>query len=86
MVTGMRLPLHRSSGYVVQRAGLKLAFLLVIAAVEQAFGWDNAVVQLSSLFAGMCLVLATYNAERPTAADLNHWDEACWFGMIACLG
>jgi hypothetical protein len=75
MVTGMRLPFHRSSGYVVQRAGLKLTFLLVVAAVEQAFGWDNGVVQLSSLCAGLCLVLATYNAERPTAADLNHWDD-----------
>ena len=86
MVTGMRLPFHRSSGYVVQRAGLKLAFLLVVAAVEQAFGWDNAVGQLSFLCAGLCLVLATCYGDRPTAADLNHWDEACWFGLLACLG
>ena len=86
MVTGMRLQSRPHSSYVIQRAGLKLTFLLIIAAVEQAFGWDNAVVQLSSLCAGLCLVLATYNAERPTAAELNHWDEACWFGMMACLG
>ena len=86
MVTGMRLRIRLHFGYVAQRAGLKLAFLLVIAAVEQAFGWDNAVVHLSFLFAGMCLVLATCYGDRPTAADLNHWDEACWFGMIACLG
>ena len=64
---------------------MKLTFLLVIAAVEQAFRWDNAVVQLSFLFAGMCLVLATCYGDRPTAADLNHWDEACWFGLLACL-
>ena len=62
MVTGMRLPFHRSSGYVVQRAGLKLAFLLVVAAVEQAFGWDNAVGQLSS-FARDCALFS-----RPATA------------------
>jgi len=38
------------------------------------------------LCAGLCLVLATCYGDRPTAADLNHWDEACWFGLLACLG
>src|SRR3954447_22524537 len=62
------LRFHHSSVYVVQRAGLKLALLLIIAAVEQAFGWDNVMVQLSSLFAGLCFVLAIYSRERPTAS------------------
>ena len=65
---------------------MKLTFLLVVAAVEQAFEWNNAVGQLSFLCAGLCLVLATCYGDRPTAADLNHWDEACWFGLLACLG
>ncbi len=82
----MRLLSRFPSSYVVQRAGLRLACLLVIAAVEQALGWDNVVVQLSSLFAGLCLLLATSNQEHPTASELNHWDEACWFGILACLG
>jgi len=43
---------------------LKLTFLLVVAAVEQAVGWDNAVGQLSS-FARDCALFS-----RPaTAAD-----------------
>src|SRR4051812_27589532 len=41
---------------------------------------------LACLAAGLCLVLATYNGERPTAAELNYWDEACCFGLLACLG
>ena len=82
----MRPKTHDGSGYVVQRLGLKLAFLLIIAAVEGALGWDNVVVQLACLSVALCLVLAAYNGERPTAAELNHWDEAGWFGLVACLG
>ena len=82
----MKPETHRSSGYVAQRFGLKLAFLLAIAGVETALGWDSVVVQLACLSAALCVVLATYNRERPTAAELNHWDEASWFGLVACLG
>jgi hypothetical protein len=82
----MRPLTHHGSGYVARRLGLKCAFLLVIAAVEDALGWDNVVGQLACLSAVLCVVLATYNGERPTAAELNHWDEACWFGLAACLG
>ena len=42
----MKPETHRSSGYVAQRFGLKLAFLLAIAGVETALGWDSVVVQL----------------------------------------
>ena len=66
--------------------GLRLAFLLVIAGVENALGWDRVVVQLACLSAALCLVLAAYNSERPTVPELNHWDEAGWFGLVACLG
>jgi len=65
---------------------LKLAFLLIIAAVEDALGWDGVVFQLAGLSAALCVVLATYYGERLTAAELNHWDEAGWFGLVACLG
>jgi hypothetical protein len=76
-----RQPRSRST-YVAQRLGLRLA----IAGVQTAMGSDNALVQLACLAAGLCLVLATYNGERPTAAELNYWDEACCFGLVACLG
>ena len=82
----MKPETHRSSGYVAQRFGLKLAFLLAIAGVETALGWDSVVIQLACLSAALCVVLATYNGERPTAAELNHWDEAGWFGLVACSG
>ena len=82
----MRPQTHHSSSYVAQRLGLRLAFLLVIAAVEDAFGWSGMVFQLACLAAVLCLVLAAYHGERPTAAEFNHWDEAGWFGLVACLG
>ena len=82
----MRPEPHDGSGYVARRLFLRLAFLLVIAGVENALGLDRVVVQLACLSAALCLVLAAYNGERPTAAELNHWDEASWFGLVACLG
>ena len=83
--TMRRQPRSRST-YVAQRLGLRLALLLVVASVQTAMGWDNALVELACLAAALCIVLATYNGERPTAAELNYWDEACCFGLVACLG
>ena len=82
----MRPQADPDSSCVAQRLGLKLAFLLIIAAVEDALGWDSVVFQLACLSAALCLVLATYYGERLTAAELNYWDEASWFGLVACLG
>jgi len=81
----MRRQPRSSSTYVAQRLGLRLAFLLAIAGVQTAMGSDNALVQLACLAAALCIVLATYDGERPTAAELNYWDEACCFGLVACL-
>jgi hypothetical protein len=82
----MRLRPRSSSTYVAQRFGLRLALLLAVAGVQMAMGWDNPLVQLACLAAALCLVLATYNGERPTAAELTPWDKAGWFGLVACLG
>ena len=82
----MRPEPHDGSGYVARRLFLRLAFLLVIAGVENALGLDSVVVQLACRSAALCLVLAAYNGERPTAPELNHWDEAGCFGLVACLG
>jgi hypothetical protein len=82
----MRPEPHDGSGCVARRLALRLALLLIIAVVENALGWDSVVVQLACLSAALCLVLAAYNGERPTAPELNHWDEASCFGLVACLG
>ena len=49
----MRPETHDGSGYVARRLGLKLAFLLVIAGVETALGWDSVVVQLACSLSGV---------------------------------
>ncbi len=79
------LPLP-SSEHVLYRFGLRLGVLLLITALQAAFGYETAFFDLVPLFAGACTVLALLRREQPLAPTLNHWDEACGFGLIACLG
>jgi hypothetical protein len=41
---------------------------------------------LSGLSGALCLSLALWKGERPFARSLTYWDEAAWFGLVACLG
>ena len=79
------LPLM-SSELVLYRFGLRLGILLLITVLQAVLGYETAFFDLVPLFAGACAVLAIFRREQPLARALNHWDEACGFGLIACLG
>jgi len=72
--------------YVLQRFGFRLGLLLLITAGQSLLGYETAFFDLVPLFAGACITLAIFNKEHPLAETLNHWDEACGFGLIACFG
>ncbi len=75
-----------SSEHVLYRFGLRLGVLLLMTALQAVLGYETAFFDLVALFAGACTVLAIFRGEQPLARTLNHWDEACGFGLIACLG
>jgi hypothetical protein len=74
------------SVYVLHRFGLRLGLLLMITVGQLLVGYETAFFDLVWLFAGVCIALAIVNKEHPLAGTLSHWDEACGFGLIACLG
>jgi hypothetical protein len=79
------LPTSRSD-YVLHRFGFRLGILLLITAGQSLLGYQTAFFDLVPLFVGACITLAIFKKERPLAQTLNHWDEACGFGLIACFG
>ena len=82
----MRQALNRSrSQLVLHRFSFRLILLLLITAVQVLLGYASALSDLVFLFAWMCVAIALTFKERPLAAELNHWDEACGFGLLACL-
>lgn len=86
-MTPMREALHVSrSRFVLHRFGIRLALLLMITGGQALFGYATALFDLLWLFTGACVALAVARKEHPLAPDLNHWDEACGFGLLACLG
>ena len=74
-----------NSIHVLQRLCLKLLLLLIFARLQGAAGWRDALTQLALLTSLGCVLLACYRQERPRRDALNYWDEACCFGMIACI-
>ncbi len=75
-----------SSEQVLYRFGLRLGVLLLLTALQAVLGYETAFFELVALFAGACTMLAILTREQPLAPTLSHWDEACGFGLIACLG
>ncbi len=49
----MRPEPNGGSGYVARRLALRLAFLLIIAGIENALGWDSMVVPTGLPFSGV---------------------------------
>ena len=70
---------------VTARFGLKLTTFLFLCSLQLAFGSPSSFFVLAGLSAVLCLVLALWLSERPFARSLTHWDEAAWFGLVACL-
>jgi hypothetical protein len=80
-----RSELSASSVDVLQRLCLKLLLLVIFAQLHGAAGWREALAQLALLTAAGCVLLACNRQERPRFDSLNYWDEACCFGLIACI-
>jgi hypothetical protein len=70
---------------VTARFGLKLTIFLLLCGLQLAVGYQISFFVLAGLSAVLCLALALWFGERPFARSLTYWDEAAWFGLIACL-
>ena len=70
---------------VMARFGLKLTIFLFLCSLQLAVGSSVSVFVLAGLSSVLCLALALWFGERPFARSLTYWDEAAWFGLIACL-
>lgn len=70
---------------VTARFGLKLTSFLLLSSLQLAFGCPVTFFVLVGLSAVLCLALALWFGERPFGRSLTYWDEAAWFGLIACL-
>ena len=71
---------------VTARFGLKLTIFLFLCSLQLAFGHPTSFFVLAGLSAVLCLALALWLGEKPFGRSLTYWDEATWFGMVACLG
>ena len=70
---------------VTARFGLKLTIFLILCGIQLAFGYPTSFLVLVGLSAVLCLALALWHGERPFGRTLTYWDEAAWFGLVACL-
>jgi len=69
---------------VVLRFALRLVFFSVFAAVGAA-GFHVMFPTFMTLAAIYCAMVATLRGEAFFARVLTHWDEAAWYGFLACL-
>jgi glucose dehydrogenase len=59
---------------------------LVVCAVQLVvLGPSTSFFVLAGLSGALCLALALWKGETPFGQSLTYWDEAAWFGLIACL-
>jgi hypothetical protein len=70
---------------ITARFSLKLTIFLLLCSLQLAFGYPISFFVLAGLSAVLCLALALWFGERPFARSLTYWDEAAWFGLVACL-
>jgi hypothetical protein len=71
---------------VAARFGLKLAIFFLVCTVQLVvFGPPTSFFALAGLSAALCLALALWKGDEPFSRSLTYWDEAAWFGLIACL-
>jgi hypothetical protein len=83
MRQGNKRTAHADS--VTARFGLKLTVFLFLSSLQLAFGYPTSFFVLAGLSAVLCLALALWFGERPFGRSLTYWDEAAWFGLVACL-
>jgi hypothetical protein len=49
-------------------------------------GAPTSFFALAGLSGALCLFLALWKGDHPFGRSLTYWDEAAWFGLVACLG
>lgn len=74
----IQLPLDPSVALVARRFAVRLAFVLILAAIPIAggIGFHRMFAALTGANAIMCVVCALLQREKPNGAGLTHWDEA----------
>jgi hypothetical protein len=74
----VRLPLDPSVAVVSKRFAIRLAILLIFAALPIAgsVGLRGMFIALTGVNVIMCVVWALLRRERLNGASLTHWDEA----------
>jgi hypothetical protein len=71
---------------VAARFGLKLTNFLIVCGFQIiTLGPPSPFEALIGLSGALCLALALWKGERPLGRSLNYWDEAAWFGLVACI-
>jgi hypothetical protein len=81
-------PLDPSVFLVPKRFALRLAILLLFAAMPFMHGWSFAqlFIVLSGVNAMSCSLLALLHRERPLTSALTHWDEALAMAALCVIG
>jgi hypothetical protein len=79
-----QLTVRDRSRQTIVRYCLKLAVFMTLSLIQATLGFPNMFSTLIGLSVAFCVVLAIHNLELPLAQSLNHWDEACAFGLIFC--
>src|SRR5476651_1560013 len=83
--------LDAATRYIVARSGLRLAFILIVAATvgsadeRPLLGFAQALELGSYCFGLGAGGRALMKREQMQAASLNGWDEAIVFGLVALL-
>jgi hypothetical protein len=81
-------PLDPSVFLVPKRFALRLAILLLFAAMPFVQGWGFArrFIVLSGVNAMSCCLLALLHREPPLTCALTHWDEALAMVALCAIG
>jgi hypothetical protein len=83
--------LDAATRYIVARSGLRIAFILMVAATAGSanarplLGFAQALELGCYCFSLSAGCRALMKRERLQAASLNGWDEAVAFGLVALL-
>jgi hypothetical protein len=76
---------RQASRMTLSRFVRRTAVLAAFGLLESALGRPGALSWLFAVAGLICFGQALARRERPFDPWLNHWDEAGWFGLAACL-
>ena len=84
----LRHPLDPSVPVVARRFAVRLAIVLIFAALPLAPGWSmlRLFVMLTGFNALTCFIAALLLREKPNTQGLSHYDEGLWMAALCVIG